>query len=517
MKRPSSKNPVAVRFAFVLLLAVAGCSAQEPSKTTPMAKKTAPVLERETWSLCSILDNRVGHAHTRVYREELGGQPVLRTEMLNDLDVQRVGQSVKMKVGFTSVEKPSGELIRFESFMDMGPQKILSTGRVVGNRLKIETVMQGKSTPSELEWSPEYGGFNAVEQSLLRKPMQPGERREFKAILLGFNLLASYELAAKDREKIKLSGETKELLRIDSTAVLPNGQKFQETLWTDRDGDAMKTHSDDLNIETVRVTKEEATRRDSGKLFDIIAATAVGLDRPIPNAHTTKKVRYRLHLFGENPIKAFPAGPTQLLESVDANVAEITVYSIRPGLKDGNPDAVADKPTEMDLRPNAMIQSGDPLVVSLADEAVGRETDAWKTAVLLEKFVHDYVKQKDFSQVLASAAETAKSREGDCTEHAVFLAALCRAKKIPARAVVGLVYVERLSAASVSPVFAYHMWVEAYIEGRWIPLDATLGLGGIGAEHLKVANVDLEDASMSSFLPVVQIVGRLKVEVLEVE
>ena len=201
----------------------------------------------------------------------------------------------------------------------------------------------------------------------------------------------------------------------------------------------------------------------------------------------------------------------------DANTAELTVYSIRPGLKDGNPNAAAEQPDDADRRPNAMIQSDDPQVVSLAEEAAGQEADPWKTAVKLEKFVHDYITAKDFSQVLASAAETAKSREGDCTEHAVLLAALCRAKKIPARVVIGLVYCERPTKQGVSPEFAYHMWVEAYIEGRWIPIDATLGRGGIGAAHLKVANVDLADASMTSFLPVVQVAGRLKVEVLEVE
>jgi transglutaminase-like putative cysteine protease len=62
------------------------------------------------------------------------------------------------------------------------------------------------------------------------------------------------------------------------------------------------------------------------------------------------------------------------------------------------------------------------------------------------------------------------------------------------------------------------MWVEAYFDGRWVPLDATLGHGGIGAAHLKIAHSNLQGASMySSFLPVVQVVGRLKIEVIGVE
>ena len=74
-----------------------------------------------------------------------------------------------------------------------------------------------------------------------------------------------------------------------------------------------------------------------------------------------------------------------------------------------------------------------------------------------------------------TASDVARSHSGDCKAHAVYLAALARARGIPARVAVGLVYSDRLAA------FGYHMWTEVYIDGRWIPLDGTLGLGGIGA------------------------------------
>ena len=54
--------------------------------------------------------------------------------------------------------------------------------------------------------------------------------------------------------------------------------------------------------------------------------------------------------------------------------------------------------------------------------------------------------------------------------------------------------------------------------GNWIPIDATLAKGGIGAGHLELAHSSLKGASAySSFLPVVQVVGRLKIEVIEAE
>ena len=62
------------------------------------------------------------------------------------------------------------------------------------------------------------------------------------------------------------------------------------------------------------------------------------------------------------------------------------------------------------------------------------------------------------------------------------------------------------------------MWTEVYIDGRWIPLDATLGDGGIGAAHLKQGQSALEGVSAYlACLPAAQVVGRLKIEVLEAE
>ena len=118
----------------------------------------------------------------------------------------------------------------------------------------------------------------------------------------------------------------------------------------------------------------------------------------------------------------------------------------------------------------------------------------------------------DFSQNFASAAEVARNLRGDCTEHAVLLAALCRARGIPARAAMGLVYMPRRAA------FGYHMWTEAWIDGAWIPLDATLGRGGIGAAHVKMTHTSLDGASpYEAMLPILQAMGQLKIEIAEVE
>jgi hypothetical protein len=76
--------------------------------------------------------------------------------------------------------------------------------------------------------------------------------------------------------------------------------------------------------------------------------------------------------------------------------------------------------------------------------------------------------------------------------------------------VVGLVYSEREQG------FAFHMWNEVWITNRWIPLDATLGQGGIGADHLKLQTSNLASgAADSAVLSVLAVINQLQLTILE--
>jgi transglutaminase-like putative cysteine protease len=187
------------------------------------------------------------------------------------------------------------------------------------------------------------------------------------------------------------------------------------------------------------------------------------------------------------------------------------VRAIRP-TSDNVAASDSGEPTEADRQPNNLIQSDDGAIVSLAERMAEGKSDPWELAKTFEAGVRDYVHSKNFSQAIGSASDVVRSQEGDCTEHAVLLAALCRAKGIPARVAIGLVYYAPVQG------FAYHMWNEVWINNGWIPIDSTLGLGGIGAAHLKITDSDLNSASpISALLPVVEVIGQLEVEVINIE
>jgi hypothetical protein len=62
------------------------------------------------------------------------------------------------------------------------------------------------------------------------------------------------------------------------------------------------------------------------------------------------------------------------------------------------------------------------------------------------------------------------------------------------------------------------MWNETWVQDRWVPLDATLGQAGIGAAHIKLADSNLNGAgAYSTFLPVLNVMGQLELEIVEVQ
>ena len=233
-------------------------------------------------------------------------------------------------------------------------------------------------------------------------------------------------------------------------------------------------------------------------------------DRILETPHQTRRVVYEVELANGDPAKTFVTGPSQAVESLNNRTARITVVALRGDQP--TRETSDDPPTAEDLRSNNLIQSDDEVIVAMARQGSRDTADPWTLACALERQVRDTVRNTNFSQAMSSAADVARSREGDCTEHAVLLAALCRARKIPARVAVGLVYYRQAGG------FAYHMWNEVWIRDRWVALDATLGAGGIGAAHLKITDSSLAGtSSFSALLPVLQVLGDLELRILAVE
>ena len=121
----------------------------------------------------------------------------------------------------------------------------------------------------------------------------------------------------------------------------------------------------------------------------------------------------------------------------------------------------------------------------------------------------------------ASAAETARTRRGDCTEHGVLLAAMLRAAGIPSRVACGLIYVDGFVGSE--NIFGYHMWAEALLDVHgqptWVDLDATLGPeAAFDAAHIALTVTALADGQpQDALVTLATIIGRLRIKVESVQ
>jgi hypothetical protein len=478
-------------------------------------------LIEEIWEAFSIQGSRAGYGHTTISEVEEEGQTLVRTEGDSRMVLKRAGQTTTQDMKQISWDTKEGRLVRFECRMTAGTGEVVTTGKVVGDKLEIAVGTLGKAQTQTIPWQSEWGGLFAADQSLRRRPLEAGEKRTVRGLMPVLNSVCDTELEAISEEIVVLPAFTvpmgergtteRKLLRINASMDL-GGQKLATVLWVNDKGETLKSLIPSLQQETVRTTKQDAMQLPAaGAQLDLLAASVVKLKEPLENALTTKKVVYRAHVTSGKIEKVFADCLSQRIRPIDDATAELTIISVRPGSPKSLDVAVAG-PRDADLAPSSMIQSDDPLVVKMAAAAAPEGEDVWSTARTLEKYVAGTIKKKNFSQAFATAAEVCRSLEGDCTEHAVLLAALCRARQIPARVAFGLVYYPPQHG------FAYHMWNEVWIEDRWVPIDGTLGLGGIGADHIKLADSDLAGVSAyAAMLPVVQVFGRLELEVVSVE
>jgi hypothetical protein len=62
----------------------------------------------------------------------------------------------------------------------------------------------------------------------------------------------------------------------------------------------------------------------------------------------------------------------------------------------------------------------------------------------------------------------------------------------------------------------FHMWTEVWVQNQWIPLDATLGQGYVGAMHLKVTDHSWHDTrSQTPLLPLIRVLGKMQIDVVD--
>lgn len=103
------------------------------------------------------------------------------------------------------------------------------------------------------------------------------------------------------------------------------------------------------------------------------------------------------------------------------------------------------------------------------------------------KFVFEHIADKTYARSFDFASRVASSGAGDCTEHAVLLAALARANGLYARVIFGTLILDLDSGLA-----AYgHAWTEIHDGSRWQIRDATVPAGDSTAPRMRYLPVSI--------------------------
>lgn len=471
----------------------------------------------ESWDAVYIAGSKVGHIHTYIepVKDKEKNRDLVRVRVDLDLNFRRLEDQVALQMEYGTIETPDGSVLRLDTRIHAARQVMRVHGDVIENTMKLTMDTGGQRQQQALAWGPEVRGPYAAEMSLARVPIKPGESRSLKMYMPDLNDICAITLTAKALEDVTLGGGVvRPLLRVDQTTTHKDKPRpeFDVTLWVDATGQVLKSKTDTLGgMVTYRTTKEgalAANDRNPNTQFDQIANSVIKVVRKIPRPEATRDVLYRVTLKTDDPAAIIPADRRQSLKT-GAGPNEATLE-----IKTAGPDAGAPGPETVEneyLRSNPLITSADPLVASLARKAVAGAKDPWEKAKKITHYVAKNLKDKNFEIGFASAAEVARDLAGDCTEHGVLVAAMCRAENVPARVVVGLIYVEGLGG------FGFHMWNEVYVNRRWVAVDATFDQDEVDAVHIKLSDSSLDGVSpFEAFLPVVRVLGKMTIETIEI-
>lgn len=464
----------------------------------------------EVWQVAYLGKSRIGHSRSYMRPVTVEGKSFVKCEYETRLAIKRFGQSLQVETRRETIDAPDGGLQSFDYEMKNPPADSTRTiGHIDRNRLVGEINVGGTAHEFSMPWDPATKSPAYLDRLPVEHPFKPFQTVILKEFLPEQMQVSEVHLSAGRRESVTLlDGRRKTLLKVTVLeSILP---QTPSQLYLDDRGNAIMSTAEMLGqtLTTYTVPAEEALKEVVGNELDIAVNTLVA-STAIPNAHRTQRVVYRVKMKGEDPTPFFPNYPYQKVIRTGLDECQITVRAV--------PVAATNRNIRVDrqyLATSRYLQVNDSQVMLHVDRAARTIVEPAKIAVAMERYVNQQIQQKDFSTALASAAEVARSLQGDCTEHAVLLAAMLRGRNIPSRIAVGLVYIEPLAA------FGGHMWTEALLGDRWVPLDATLALGqgGTGAAHIKLADLSFTDngpSAMTTFLPLLHVMGKIDLTVVE--
>lgn len=502
---PRHTTPLLV---FLLGLLAIGSFAQSETQT---ATSPEPRPDTDRWYEIWIDDSRSGWSHETVTAED--GRITTHSEM--SMTIGRADQAITIHTVSSFIETLAGQPIEMVVSQSLGQTPIESTytfreGDVLVTSTQDGSARQTSMPTPEGDWLPPAAAARFLAQRLASGATEITSRTLDPSN--GLTVVTTTRTGIAPAE-IEVLGTPTDCFHTKSTTIAgPVTVEAEE--WLAADGAMLRNETTlgGMKITIIASSREEALR--DADPAEIMVSTFVKPSRVIRNARTRQRGVYEVRLSaGTMPV--LPTSAYQRVEPIGDGAVRVTVDMATP-----TPAGELNRDTF--LTATTYADAEDSVIRELTTKALAEVDDAPEArAEALRRFVFTYITDKNLGTAFATASETARSAQGDCTEHGLLLAAMLRAADIPSRIAIGVVYVEYF--AGQRHVFGYHLWTQALLETNagpaWIDLDATLDAREpFDATHIAFAVNSLEEGkAVNSLASIAPLLGLLEIDVKEIE
>jgi hypothetical protein len=518
-----------LRSTILLILLLTAMSAIGPWATLAEDKPWDPdrqkrsVVELDRWYRVLIQDQPSGYMHVTSVRDPKTKEITSTTQI--KITIKRGQVPLSIGMGSKFVETVDGKPIRAVSTQKMGPTAVIQTIHFQKDGIKLTTEQGGQTQTKMLPLLEGPWLTPAAASRFVKEQLDKGIKKfTYRSIdpTTGPKLIES-KVTIAGRKNIEVMGKTVPAIEVhEEQSILP-GQVVHS--YIDLQGVPLRMSVPmipGMNMTIIAADRDIAMGKVQPQ--ELLVRSMVTPDRSITQPRALKRAVFQLQFEqdkagGAKAMVKLPQAGYQSAKWLDENLAQVTI-DLSKAIKTEN-----DSPTDVHRQASTMLNSNDPKVKALTaeaikDQAANLSVDA--KARLITQYVRKYIKNKDLGVALATASDVAQTAQGDCTEHAVLLAAMLRVEGIPSRAVTGLVYVENF--AGKKNIFGYHMWTQAWFKDKgqskpsWVDLDAAMPgkFGTFDATHIALSNNAMDDESgFGDMVTASAVIGRLSIKVIE--
>ncbi len=378
-------------------------------------------------------------------------------------------------------------LERFDFALNSKEIGFKARGAVKENKLTLEIDSAGHRSAREITLTQAPYLLAALKPYVVTQQLETGKKFYFSTFDPSTLSQQVTTIVIEGREQIRIGNRLEPAIKLRQSfggiSVLS---------WVDVHGRTLKEESP-AGMSMTRQSQQEAKNLPSRAVpLDMIAQTSIPVTKQIADAKTLPAVE--LKLAGVNLANFALDGGRQKLTGDRLEI-------IREDLTKLGATAIPVKEPRLQtfLQPTAFMQSDHPSIKTLTARIVGTETNAIKAAMKLKDWIYREL-AKEPTVSIPNALEVLQAKKGDCNEHTVLFNALARAAGIPAKTVVGVVYLRG--------AFYYHAWSEVWL-GRWVALDSVLNQFPADVTHVKFLEGEIDRQ-----IDMLQLIGNLKIEVL---